>query len=444
MNRQVSLVAALVLPAAAAWGAAGDPCTASFDAHCEGTVLVFCGVTDDGTEVFEAECAPPPASLGACKEFDDGSVSCAVVDGDRCLETTPDDSLFVIPCANDSSGCVNGVCVANVGACTPGSPLRCLPTGELAQCMSFGQTVAITCALLADANGLDTNGGFLTCSGEGICTGVQPGGDCAAGIFECTTGECTDETATAPGTCRSPGDEACAGIINFEAHCDGDVVVECGEEVVLEQYDCAAQDLVCFNSDGIVNCGDRRCGETAVGTCDDGTAVSCEMDFVRPTVTDEIDCLTTGQTCLQERLEETPRCVVADPECGPSALGTCAGNLATICADGLVVTTSECSNVGRVCGPTNAAGSIGCIEPIADGGGGEEAAGPECEEDRDCDDDEVCDDGDCEREDRDGSGDTNPLSCTTAGLVTPSLLTALGLLLCRRRRFPGRPTAVSR
>ncbi len=205
MQFRALLLASVLLPAGASF--AQDPpvpCTAAGPGGtlldelgvCDGTDAIFCGA--DGN-VVRIPCAAlfDGAPVGSCEVYADFGSYCAFNDGDACGFQTQDGTNQFFACATDTSGCVDGVCTANVGACTPDAPPSCLDgTTVNTQCAPWAQSIALGC------------GGTLTCAGAGVCEGAASGAQCADGIVECAPPlTCNGATADAPGTCGTAGGE---------------------------------------------------------------------------------------------------------------------------------------------------------------------------------------------------------------------------------------------
>ena len=208
MQFRAILLASVLLPAGASF--AQDPpvpCTTAGPGGtlldelgvCEGTDAIFCG--DDGN-VIRIPCAAlfDGAPVGSCEVYDGFGSYCAFNDGDACGFQTQDGTNQFFACATDTSGCVDGTCTANVGACTPsgaGDPLSCFDgTTVNAGCAPWAQTIAQGCT------------GALTCGGAGVCQGEVAGGACRDGVVECAPPlACNGATADAAGTCGTAGAE---------------------------------------------------------------------------------------------------------------------------------------------------------------------------------------------------------------------------------------------
>jgi MYXO-CTERM domain-containing protein len=169
--------------------------------ECDGTDAIFC--SRNGT-IVRVPCAAlfQGAPVGTCEVYDGFGSWCAFNDGDACAFRTQDGDTQFFACANDTSGCVDGVCTPNVGSCTPsqqGNPPACKNGTQIdAGCFPWGQSLILSC---------DEG---QTCERQGVCTGAQSGDQCLTGVIECAAGlACNGENAATqtPGTCGTPGGE---------------------------------------------------------------------------------------------------------------------------------------------------------------------------------------------------------------------------------------------
>ena len=218
MNLRALLAAAVLLPAGASFAAIGDPCTPdvvveatgevtteNFTERCEGANAVFCFAPDGGAAGSEVETAQNCAALfdgapvGTCEDFAGFGPRCSFADGDACVFQSADNPFIPFPCQTDTSGCLNGVCTANAGACTPADTGSCTPGGESAFCAPWNQLIGNQCAGWATLDEVELGGGTLTCTGTGICNGIGDGGECSD-FYTCDTSACTD------GTCGTGGE----------------------------------------------------------------------------------------------------------------------------------------------------------------------------------------------------------------------------------------------
>lgn len=230
MNLRAVLFASAFVPAAA-FAAVGDPCTPDeFDAdgnqtadnfteRCDNTDLIVCAAPADGQP--EVETAVACATFGGITGGTCGTIAggadptCKAPDGQGCFFSTADGSQsFLIPCATEDSGCIDGVCTAGQGACTPPAegaepPLACATDLIDFGCAFTHQQLQLSCALLGVINGAPTPSQAASCSGAGDtlkCVGAATGDSCATGFIECGADDCVGESQTSFGTCGSEGE----------------------------------------------------------------------------------------------------------------------------------------------------------------------------------------------------------------------------------------------
>ena len=346
---------------------------------------------------------------------------------------------------------------ARAQTCNVNDPPVCLSAEELQVC-NAGTPQNVTCRSLAAGaacgalpctgtacSGLEWCVGVTSCVGVGALFTASTTDDPRAGTVPCSTGfACQTQVSAGQEVCvTAPAAfETCS---TSGLTCNGDFVVGCFDYAVNALIsppsfmDCSefGVGFTCLEEADGVRCGNPACGLAQAGACSDSTAVVCSQGVVET----ETDCLTSGQVCIQDSPEQSPRCVTADPTCGPLGLGLCTLSTATICEGGQVVTTTDCSTVSRVCGPVDESGKIGCVIPGE--GEGEGEGEPECERDSDCDEDETCEDGECASgpsgRDRDGGNEPAPaptplFSCQGTSVSGLGVWALLGVLLRRRRR----------
>lgn len=136
---------------------------------------------------------------------------------------------------------------------------------------------------------------------EGACTGtlLQWCGEGEVHSFDCArTGRTCVAEAGEPGHCEETADPPTScGNVDYEGVCEGDEVVYCNDDGLLERVDCAAQNLTC----GDPGVAGKECVPPIDGQCgvDDiepqcvGTVfVRCSGDQLR-----SIDCASIGQAC---------------------------------------------------------------------------------------------------------------------------------------------------
>jgi MYXO-CTERM domain-containing protein len=192
--------AAVAQPVVPCEGAASNGGNLTEEGECDGTDAIFCG--QDGN-VVRIPCAAlfDGAPVGTCEVYPAFGSWCAFSDGDACGFQAENGNQF-FACATDTSGCVNGVCTPNVGACTPSAngqqqPLTCANDTQVnTGCAPWAQSVILGC------------GEGLTCEGAGVCSGASEGGQCLTGVVECADGlSCQGENAAnqTPGTCETAG-----------------------------------------------------------------------------------------------------------------------------------------------------------------------------------------------------------------------------------------------
>lgn len=352
--------------------------------------------------------------------------------------------LAAVPAAAQSAG----------DPCTDGTPRICSNSTTLLACENGAYTEVNCPDAVAGSECAELPCSGPDCPEDAACIG-QRGNDCigVGVLFNADTSddellmavpcEGTDVclTSTSSETCvaRPAGVTNCTG---FATNCVGDLLTICvgfSESAFLSSpgvMDCGAAGLTCGTdpATGNPNCiepADARCGAEGFGACINNVANFCSNGTFTGSTT---DCSNSGQACVDSG--GTPRCVTASPECGPTGVGVCDGNTATICADAQVVNTTDCAAIGRRCG-ADATGQIACI--TGGGGEGEGEREPECDSDSDCEDDETCDDGECRRERSRGTGDEEApaaglFGCNSTGGVVFPMTAAMALLLRRRRR----------
>ena len=390
------------LGAVPAWAAAGDFCTPDVvDAAGNVTQENFTDSCEDGTEnllvcnpsvqqVVRLDCSAiyVGAPVGRCQEFA-GVATCAFADGDPCVFSTESEPIFPLACQDPTSGCMEGFCTPDAGTCRPDAEAACAGA-SIVTCLNTGQNLVLSCDAIVAANGASATGLACADSGDGLyCEGAQIGDSCVDGFLACADG----------GMCDS----------------DTDSDTDFGQ------------------------CVPASCGSSGAGVCDNGVAIVCTDQLE----TERNDCATFGQICVQSDSGGPPRCVVGDPTCGPLGLGACDLSEATICERGEVVTVTDCSTVGRVCGAVaGTGGRIGCVVPGGEGEG--EGEGSACSDNEDCGSGEFCGDDDtCQptRGSRRTEAEPPPppafsLSCTSQR--SPAFfVTLLGLGLWTRRRRAG-------
>lgn len=347
--------------------------------------------------------------------------------------------------------------------CTEGDPETCDADGNVVFC-NAGTTQTFDCNTIAAGASCDT----LPCSGTGCpaelitgCTG-QRGDNCLgiATFFDGDTSNDEQTNMTVPcasgSACLTTAEgEICSalpsGVSSCTASsltCEGQFVVACGGYTAATNalsapgvFDCEVfgEGFLCTEEGGEVSgCGNPECGGVEqAGRCDGTTAIACDAGVENS----RENCATNGEACVQDAPDQSPRCVLADEECGANGGGVCAGNVATICNGGTFSTTTDCSTNGLVCGTIPGTTRIGCVEAGGEEGEGE-APADECSRDSDCDDDEECDDGECV--DAGGSprrnADPEPVpapgffSCAAAGAFPAGSVVVAGLALALRRR----------
>lgn len=225
MNFRALLVASLLLPAATASAAIGDPCTPdvvdpdtgdvtteNFADRCEGTTLVICSAPAAGGATVETAlaCATIGGITGGSCEVVFGNATCTSPDGEGCLFTTATGTAL-LPCTTDSSGCVDGVCTPDLGACTPPTadvPNACTGDDFDFGCTFAGQKLIVSCGVLAALNDAPNPSATATCTGSGDtlkCIGAANGDSCATDFVECGGAlACNGESANEFGTCETP------------------------------------------------------------------------------------------------------------------------------------------------------------------------------------------------------------------------------------------------
>ena len=228
MQLRALLVASILLPAGIASAAIGDPCTPdvvdqttgtvtteNFADRCEGTTLVICSAPAAGGATVETAlaCATIGGISGGSCEVVFGNATCTSPDGEGCLFSTADGTAL-LPCTTDSSGCVDGTCTPNVGACTPPAadvPLACTGDDIDFGCTFAGQQLILSCGGLGALNDATTPSATATCTGAGDtlkCIGAAAGDSCGTGFMECAASlSCEGESAQALGTCGTAAGE---------------------------------------------------------------------------------------------------------------------------------------------------------------------------------------------------------------------------------------------
>jgi hypothetical protein len=174
---------------------------------CDGDVLVFCvneGEAEAGLVVLDCGAMGPSGSTTTCADIDGAHMKgCAVLPGERCLDV--DDGRFAY-CRGDEPACVYdlftgiGVCVEQVGRCTPSSEPQCVGDILVEACTDDGQPLGTPCS--AEQG---------TCK-DGACRDLPAGQMCDDWLSYCAAGlRCASNGVGAMGTCVAECIDADAG-----------------------------------------------------------------------------------------------------------------------------------------------------------------------------------------------------------------------------------------
>ena len=218
-----SAVVAALFAAPQAFAAVGESCTPDvYDAQgnlttdnftevCDGANVLICSSETSLQVAINCAALFQDAPVGTCQVFPSGP-SCAFADGDACVFSGgPTNPVIPFPCQNPTSGCVEGLCTANVEGCDLESPNNVVCESETSiqlGCLGDGQKFILSCNGLVVA--YDGTSGPLTCSGAGEdlrCNGALEGDNCATGLVECPAGlTCEGEGNASLGTCAAAGE----------------------------------------------------------------------------------------------------------------------------------------------------------------------------------------------------------------------------------------------
>ncbi len=348
--------------------------------------------------------------------------------------------------------------------CTVGDPDTCDADGQIIFC-NAGTTEAFDCNQLAAGASCAP----LACGGPGCpadlinaCVGTDRGDSCLGVATFFDGDDSNDDTTFMAVNCASgsacvasASGETCAALPSGVSACTSSSISCVGDAIVACQGYTAATNSVsspgvfpcsvfgagftCQENDAgeVIGCGNPACGDEGAGRCDGNTRVDCTEGVEN----ERENCATFGSVCVQDQPDQSPSCVTADEECGPTGGGECNGNVASICSGGVFQTTTDCSTNGLVCGTVAGTTRIGCVERGGEGEG--EAPADECSRDSDCDDDEECDGGECVSADGGNprrNADPEPVpapgffSCAAAGAFPAGSVVVAGLALALRRR----------
>ncbi|HEY1099513.1 MAG TPA: MYXO-CTERM sorting domain-containing protein [Myxococcota bacterium] len=346
------------------------------------------------------------------------------------------------------------VCSADVGttllSCNESNVYQPFPCGNLA--------AGATCGPIPCTGAGCTEITRCVSTSPGACIGISPlftDDTSSTMLLPCAPNNaCVMNAVNDTETCTAlPAGVGNCTVSSPFARCVDDLIVICvafDDNAVITSpgiRDCGAEGTTCVEDGDNIGCGapvaPSECGTNGFGSCDGNVAVSCSNGEVFG----RSDCSNSGQLCVDNG-GTSPECITPDPTCGASGRGSCDGNTATVCVDGVFVNTTDCSSLGRTCGPVDANGNIGCSNggPIGEGEGenpgeGEGENTDECARNSDCDDDEICDDGECVRERTRGRGgddeeeeDAGLFACSSTAGAAPFALLGLALLRRRRRR----------
>ncbi len=229
------VVAAVLIPASASFAAVGDNCTPdvvaadgtvtteNFADRCDGALAVFCAAPADsaaGAQAVErtADCATFGGNTGgSCKISDLGNSTCTIADGQGCILTNrATNESFRVGCTNETSGCIDGICVADQSCVDPAEEEAATCDGDLVDlgCADDDTKVQFSCQLFAAINGAEgLNASTCTTSGDSfVCVGAIAGQACAANFITCDTGLfCNGETAETFGSCGTTDETPAEG-----------------------------------------------------------------------------------------------------------------------------------------------------------------------------------------------------------------------------------------
>lgn len=234
--RKVLLVCSLAMCASGAAFAQGEgegegeePCGAvTAEGECDGTDAIWCDTASGNLQrVPCGDIIGDGSVVGACEVYSGFGSWCAMSDGDACAFQSGDQNVY-FACATDSSGCVNGVCTAGVGACTPDGPdqatVECLDGANIQLgCASWAQSIAIGCAEIDPAS---------TCANN-ACGNIGAGGTCDGEVAVCADGLTCGTDNTCGGGAEGEGEEGegegDAGECESDRDCDDGEVCTDGE-----------------------------------------------------------------------------------------------------------------------------------------------------------------------------------------------------------------------
>lgn len=202
------------------------------EGECQGAEAVYC-YQNALQRVNCADLAGDGSiTAGTCEVYAGFGSWCAFNDGDACAFQTGDGQNITFACATDTSGCVNGTCTANVGACTPDAQ----GADPTVQCLD-GATLQYGCSPWAQASGFGCAelGTGSTCENS-QCVNIGEGGGCDGEVAVCADGlTCTANECTSGGGGEGEGEE---GEGEGDAECESDR--DCDDGEICSDGECQA------------------------------------------------------------------------------------------------------------------------------------------------------------------------------------------------------------